>query len=82
MSDTSTTDIKIAEENLVQGPAAAAAAAAAALVSGECFFLHLVMGQVGAAQLPAVVGNPIRLGCWDFFFGLVLVLLVACKSSL
>lgn len=37
MSDTSTTDIKTAEENLVQGPAAAAAAAAAALVSGECF---------------------------------------------
>lgn len=61
MSDTSTTDIKIAEENLGQG----LVAAAVALVSGECFFLHLVMGQM-AAQLPAVVGNPIRLAC---FFG-------------
>lgn len=77
MSDTSTTDIKIAKENLVRGPAAAAVA----LVSGECFFLHLVMGQVGAAQLPAVIGNPIRLGCLDFF-GLMLGFLVACKSSL
>lgn len=77
MSDTSTTDIKIAEENLVQG----LAAAAVALVSGECFFLHLVMGQMGTAQLPAVVGNPVRLACLDFFWPYV-GFLVACKSSL